>query len=252
MFTNNNQRSFSRSPASASFACLLAFGSALLSGCSGEMGTEMEMEMIELGTVEQAISATNAQLTSASSTTSFSGHGTGDRTLSKSYTLNQAITGIHWQESTDDPCFLKAHFQNVASGAAGADLTHSGCAGHSMGNEKSVHLPDDFFVTKVQVCMDNGDDKIKGIEIKGQHIDCLLGASTYDAWESTPNGSQLVTYACAEKRDSAEHTNCNTWSSERSCPTDYVATGMKLELASGSGDRDMIEGIALICNLAVD
>jgi hypothetical protein len=41
-------------------------------------------------------------------------------------------------------------------------------------------------------------------------------------------------------------------STERSCPTDYVATGMKLELASGSGDRDMIEGIALICNLAVD
>jgi hypothetical protein len=204
-----------------------------------------------------------AELTAESSTTEFSGNGPAESTLSKDISYNAAMVGVEWGEDTDDPCYLKANYRDVATDATETSRTFDRCDGHNPGNMKYVGLPFDHFVTGVKVCKNRDGDKIKGIKLYGQPTECRLGAdSVYresggSVFLPGPieytlhNDSEIVEVACGSATEvsySAEHTNCDHWGTRRDCPTGMVATGMKFGLEDGSGDREMIEGIALLCH----
>jgi len=137
--------------------------------------------------------------------TGFSGNGPSERSLVKSYDLNQALYGATWGEDTDDPCFLEAKYRNIATGELGAVRTFDECDGHNAGNFKYILLPEDYFVTGVRVCLNEDRDKVKGIQLIGQHILCLLGAE--GAWTSDDGtsyyqggGMEYVLHSDPERR----------------------------------------------------
>jgi len=216
-----------------------------------------------------AIDRADATLDSASHTTTFSGHGPADRSLSKDYTLNQALYGVTWGEDTDDPCYLEAFYRDVATDGAGATLTLDRCDGHQPDDMKTVTLPSNYFVTGVRVCLNSGGDKVKGIEVLGQHILCLLGASSVDVetmtctsgnssghdYQVCSEASELVSCSELDASSAQEQKNCpganngpdSDWEATVSCDPNEVATGLKFGMTDGSGDRKMFEGIALEC-----
>ena len=222
-------------------------------------------------------------LRGGSTTTDYSGR---DKSQKNSFTKpesnNDAIYGISMGERSDDPCFLKIKYRDVASGAE-SSKTYNECSG----KEKSVKLIDltqGAFVTGIRVCLNSAKDKVKGIQLIGNYAACTQGADTVtvDIPPCSPvtktgsseyrlcnkDGPTYKTLNCSNlgyyRPDNYyERTNCqglkskngpdSDWEEAVYCPTSrHVATGMKLNTREGGGKRRMITGIALVCHTLVD
>lgn len=265
------------------FAKALLLGS-WLSACSASAPTDAAQEnvaaapdSIMAATAAQAdyINRSDAELDSKPIGTDFSGHGPDDRSIIKAYTNNQALYGITWAESSDDPCYFEAKYRNVATGSAGTTLSMNLCDGHDRGDYESVTLPTDYFATGVRVCLNSGRDKVKGIQLIGQHVMCLLGADGQyvstggcTSWGGglfsneyqlcSDPGTTFRSCADLEQRPWNERYNCKgdqdgpdgDWEVEVRCDgTNKVATGLKFGTTPGSNGRSMVEGIALECHI---
>lgn len=240
----------------------------------GHTSTSGQLVATSFETIDRAA----AELSNKPYMTDFSGNGPSERWIVKSYDTNQALYGMNWGEDTDDPCFVEAKFRNIATGETGTARTWDECDGHTPGNLKYIALPEDYFVTGVRVCLNDDRDKVKGVQLIGQHILCVLGAEgayTSDDGASyyQGGGMEYVLHSdpetrftsCEElERDSVthghwgEHDNCegdkdgpdSDWESVERCDSGKVATGFHFGIEAGSGDRNMIEGISLECHLA--
>ncbi|MCA9553600.1 MAG: hypothetical protein KC933_26410, partial [Myxococcales bacterium] len=116
-------------------------------------------------------------ITSNPTTTNWSGNG-GTRVvdLDRAVTTGDALVGVTAGERSDDPCSLKALFEDVDGGAA-SDRTFDNCDG-AEGSLKTARLPDGYFVTGIRTCLNSGGDKVKGIQVLGKPISCIRDPSS--------------------------------------------------------------------------
>ncbi|HYU32623.1 MAG TPA: hypothetical protein VEW48_10715 [Thermoanaerobaculia bacterium] len=227
-----------------------------------------------------AMSTESAHLLGASSPTAFSGRTGAEKTLSKPASENDAIFAVEVSERSDDPCFLKARYRDVVTGAEEGSLRFARCSDNNdnEGNNSSratVILPDGSFVTGVRICLSSDRDKLKGIQLLGRVGGCLLGEESIPVSSSPCSGmvhlGGMEYTVCNETQPTfrelgceepsatlsrfMERTNCKgsergpdqDWESEVSCPAGMVATGMRLSTRDSGGGRAMIDGIALDC-----
>lgn len=223
----------------------------------------------------------STEITGSTSTTGYSGKQAAEkRTLASSSTSNEALFGVEIAERSDDPCFLRARYRNIATGRDGANLRFAECddSNNNEGTDDSrrtLTIPSGGFVTGVRICMNSQQDKMKGIQLIGRHGACLLGEDNvyvspapcsrvfktsgieyrlcdtdqpnYQTLSCSNNSSILSTHY--------ERTNCqgtrngpdNDWEEAVSCPDRMVATGMRLNHREGNGGRRIITGVALDC-----
>jgi hypothetical protein len=192
--------------------------------------------------------------------------------VERSFSQNDAIYGIVAGEDTDDPCYLQVKFRDVTTGAEAVG-TYQECAGHQEGDLESLSLPDGAFATGVRVCLNQGEDKIKGIELIGNYGGCLLGAesvtvvptgcssvvkiSGHDYRLCNTDQPSYITRSCNSGIEPYfERNNCvgtksgpdSDWERIVRCPSGHVATGMRLNTREGSGGRRMYNGISLVCH----
>lgn len=207
--------------------------------------------------------------------TSTSGKTPTNETLAKAASTNGAIYGVTIGEDTDDPCYMEIKYRDVATQEAQTSLKFSECAGHTVGDPLTPSLPSGAFVTGVQICLNSAGNKLKGIELIGNYDACILGAETvtvavppctpasggveYNICD--PDAPAFKTVSCDRSLTSfVKRPHCpgprreppdEDWEKEVSCPARMVATGMKLRTIDGSGDRKMIDGVALVCDTLV-
>jgi hypothetical protein len=207
--------------------------------------------------------------------TSPSGKAPTNKTLTKAASANGAIYGVTIGEDTDDPCYMEIKYRDVATQEAQTSLKFSECAGHKVGDPLTPSLPSGAFVTGVQICLNSAGNKLKGIELIGNYDACILGAETvtvavppctpasggveYNICD--PDAPAFKTVSCDRSLTSfVKRPHCpgprreppdEDWEKEVSCPARMVATGMKLRTIDGSGDRKMIDGVALVCDTLV-
>ena len=225
-----------------------------------------------VGLYGNAAFAQQADLQGNSSTTSYSGK---DKSQKSSFTKpasdNDAIFSVVMGERSDDPCYLKIRFHDVASGTE-SSKTYDKCSGKEK-SLRTITLPDEVFVTGVRVCLNSGGDKVKGIQLIGNYGACLLGGdyvyvkpapcgsvvnvSGHDYRLCSTNQPSFVALDCGNPiKPHFERTNCqgsnkgpdSDWEKTVNCPSGKVATGMKLNTREGGGKRRMFNGIALVCH----
>ncbi|MCB9649634.1 MAG: hypothetical protein H6730_24010 [Deltaproteobacteria bacterium] len=233
-------------------------------GCGTELG---EAVPVDDGDIAQTASGI---ITSNPTTTNWSGNG-GTRVvdLDRAVTTGDALVGVTAGERSDDPCFLKALFEDVDGGAA-SDRTYNNCDG-AEGSLKTARLPDGYFVTGVRTCLNSAGDKVKGIQVLGKPLSCIRDPSS-SVEEVVENcHSQIVghlefnhcdpfviTVPCSETELGPffERTNCQgsnsgpdaDWETIRRCPVGKVATSLTLHERDGGGNRDMFDGLRMVCN----
>ena len=217
-------------------------------------------------------------LTSNVGSSDTSGRSPTNKTLTKSYTENDAIYGVTIGEDSDEPCYLQIKYRDVNSASTAGSLTFNECDGHKVGDLKTASLPGGAHVTGVRICLNSDRNRLKGIQLIGGYGDCVKGAESVTV--SMPDCSSVVningldyrtcstggpsyrTLSCGlPLTDWVERPNCpgskydipdSTWEKVVSCPDKMVAVGMKLRTTNGDGDRLGIDGIALDCRLLVD
>lgn len=224
---------------------------------------------------------TSTQISGSTSTTDYSGkHGADKRTLAPSSTSNEALFGVEIAERSDDPCFLRARYRNIATGSDGANVRFAECDDNNNDegtndSRRTLMMPSGGFVTGVRICMNSQQDKMKGIQLIGRYSACLLGeekvyvspAPCSQVFKSSGIEYRLCdtdqpnyqTLSCNTGSSTLsvhyERTNCqgnsngpdSDWEEAVNCPDRMVATGMRLNHREGTGGRRIITGVALDC-----
>ncbi|MEO1230030.1 MAG: hypothetical protein AAFZ18_14085 [Myxococcota bacterium] len=233
-----------------------------------------------IGSAERSLVAPGLQffeLDLPRSTTPYSGRsGSRKVTLSRDYTLNQAIYGMRIGERSDDPCYLQVKWRNLTSGTTSTREYNECDTSPTSASRADIEYPPPFLVTGVRACLNSSRTKLKGLQLLFSPKDCIASLSnSYTGKERqcrlewNPDTAQLeevcelvdVQRACTP--DSLhfdggykERPNCvgnnrgpdDDWEPERLCPSGQVATGITLNERNGGGNREMFNGIRLICH----
>lgn len=197
--------------------------------------------------------------------TGWSGNG-GSRTfvMSRATTRNDAMVGFTMGERSDDPCYLDAIFDDLDGGASANPARFDKCVG-SERSLKTARLKDGYFATGIQVCLNRGEDKVKGIRLFGRKDRCLRDPdASFDVTERQCTSFQqggveyslcsdvTRTVSCQSSYGtttaSRERTNCRDWQAAQHCPEGTVANMLTLHERDGGGSREMFDGIKLTCN----
>jgi len=220
--------------------------------------------------------AQEAALEGGATTTEYSGKAHSRKAImTKSAADNDAVFSVIMGERSDDPCYLQLRFRDVASGAE-SSKTFNECSGDAK-SLRTISLPKGAFATGVRVCLNASGDKVKGIQLLGNYGACLLGDEFVYAERapcssvvkvsghdyrlcSNPQPSYVAMECSSSMQAYYERTNCQganngpdgDWEETVRCPAGKVATGMKLNLRDGGGDRKMYNGIALDCHDLVE
>lgn len=230
-------------------ASRLALGALLLSACGPEDSFPVDQLSSEL-----RVGRTNSK-------TSWSGWGGTVQVanLSRTYNTNDALHGLEAGERSDDPCYMKALFDDL-EGNASSDRTFNECSG-SVRSRESALLPAGYFAVGVQTCVNGSRTKLKGARLIGKPLSCLedpqssinmrvcelvkINGIEYrlcnnrDVPCSDPRVERSATFA---------RTNCSQWYPERRCPDGRIATGLDVHWRHGGGSREMADGLRLTCN----
>jgi hypothetical protein len=148
-----------------------------------------------------------------------------------------AVYALLSRERSDDPCHFAIGTENVNTATLDSAPTENLC-GPNGPTSSTLHadyldvnaggLGDHDFVSGVIVCMNSGDDKVKGISVVGKRV--------------ASNG----TLTPLPVDGSAPRANCHHWDSWVQCPAGQIATAVDAHFASGNTPRELT-GIALHC-----
>lgn len=189
----------------------------------------------------------------SSSSSGFSGKSGAQRaTLDRSYIDEEYIDRLRGWEHSNDPCALSARYRHVETLATGGIEKWDECDG-SNNDEAEVLLPTAYRSTGVAVCLSSDETKIKGFALLGRYPECIVDQSGTHAGMSCAGGGTGII-------EGVERANCpgspngydGDWEPYAECPLGYVATGIEINHREGGGDRRMISGLQMHCNLLLD
>ncbi len=179
---------------------------------------------------------------------------------------------VMWGERSDAPCHIVTRATDMESGSSDSELfadchRNSNKRFSTTNSRRSVRYNvQGYVVTGVQACMNLGNNRIKGIKLIGERLECVLGEDdTYYVMGSAtshfsqggsdhtvrsdpaPRLVQCGTPQARKSRGSAQ-ANCNDrWRDEAMCSDSEVVTGLAISTRDGSSGRTVIQGIAPVC-----
>ncbi len=188
----------------------------------------------------------------------------------------RAVTAITYGERSDDPCFIRLENVDPTDDTNRSSETNEECGrrGVTSRSQARIELPGSSFATGIRVCLNRDGSKVKGIQLIGLTQFCLTGSNAV----VTPAGTifpidrkgtvvrpldDIVTRCdsprlirqVTHKRSKCDVTNGLTpvdsaggWMLESACPgSDMAMIGLRLSTESGSGGREVINGITALC-----
>lgn len=177
------------------------------------------------------------ELTGDPSSSGLSGFPGSKFTLGDPNSSRRALVGVVSRERSDEPCFVSVGWEDVnqfgTNGAVTKELcggkgATSGTMGATYANTGGV--ANRVFITGVQVCMNRGDDRIKGIHLRGQRI---------------TDASTLVNFG-PDAQDTRTNCHQDHWKRWVSCPAGKIATAAIIHFEAGNTPRSWT-GIELRC-----
>jgi hypothetical protein len=180
-------------------------------------------------------------LTGQPSATGISGFAGSKFTRGSANSTDMAVYAILSRERSNKPCYVAVGAENVNNAALDSTPTPEidlcGPKGPTSSTLHADYLDtnaggsnDKVFVSGVRVCMDRGDDRVKGIHVHGKRL--------------TTSGT-LVDFS-PDAQDSRTNCHQDHWQRWADCPTDQIATAVDLHFGGGNTPRSLI-GIGLQC-----
>ncbi len=158
-----------------------------------------------------------------------------------------AVFGLASEEQRDHPCYVKVYSENINDWSGQQELSKQLCDGSPSSKQIVAAYENPLydkrsFVTGLRVCMNKQNDRVKGIQIRGQTISDL-GA----AYEVFP-GDRGKDGQAHPKEPKDVRPNCDdNWKRWSNCPKDnQIATAVVLHFEAGNKPRSLI-GIGLHC-----
>lgn len=238
---------------------VLAVGLAV--GCGTEIGEEVPGEAPEVSETGRGLVVFDP------TTTAFSGNA-GFRVfnLDRAVNTNDALVGVTAGERNDDPCFLRALFEDTGSGFS-LNRTFDQCRAQER-SLATIRVPRGHFVTGIRTCLNRNRNRVKGIQLLSKPRSCIINPSGTTTIENCGlvgdrricGIPRFIDVPCRGTRSEAsvhfERTNCRgtdngpdgDWAPPRRCPEGKMATRLTLHERDGGGNRDMFDGLRLTCN----
>ena len=196
----------------------------------------MFLSLITLPTVS-AQSVATIELTGKPSPTGISGFPGSKFTLGDADSGTRALVGVLSRERSDKPCEVSVGWEDVNQSGTNAAITKDlcgkkGATSSTMGGTyaNTGGTANRVFVSGVQVCMNKGDDRVKGIHLHGKRI---TEAGTLTDFGPDQQGSR---------------NNCHQdhWKRWVNCPDGQIATAAIIHFDAGNTPRSWT-GIGLQC-----
>ncbi len=191
--------------------------------------------LLSVPTVAQTVA--QVELTGTPSSSGLSGFPGSAFTLGDPDGSGRALVGVLSRERSDKPCSVSIGWEDVNQSGTNGALTKDMCGDNgptssTMGGTyaNTGGTANRVFVTGVQVCMNEDDDRIKGIHLRGQRI--------------TETGT-LASFG-PDAQDSRSNCHQDHWKRWVDCPSGQVATAAIVHFAAGNTPRSWT-GIGLQC-----
>lgn len=162
-----------------------------------------------------------------------------------------AVFGLASEEQRDHPCYVTVHAENINDSSGKQDLKKELCDGQEQSSEIAATFADSnygkrSFVTGVRVCLNNDNDRVKGIQIRGQSITDYGALGKLERGAATQQSGNIAHLYPEEPKD--QRPNCNNnWKRWALCPgSNQVATAVVLHFEAGKQPRSLI-GVGLQC-----
>jgi len=177
---------------------------------------------------------------SGSYDTALSGYPGTSIPLGNAQSSSRGVYAILSNERSDEPCYVSVATEDV-NNATLDTVYESDLCGPQSYNEmgKTLHadfldedaggIDDHVFVNGVQVCMNAGYDKVKGIAVSGVKLQ--------------GNGKLVAVASVSDKR---AHCDDDRWMSWENCLDGQIATEVELQYSAGLPPNDLT-GISLHC-----
>ena len=184
-----------------------------------------------------ALAAAAVELTGEPAPSGLSGYPGSKFTLGDPDSTSRALVGVVSRERSDDPCFVAVGWEDVNQSSSndaseknlcGGNGPNSGTMGATYANTGGT--ANRVFITGAQVCMDRGDDKIKGIHLRGQRI---TDAGTLEDFGP-------------DEQDARTNCHQDHWKRWVNCPAGQIATAAIIHFGAGNTPRSWT-GIELRC-----
>jgi len=163
--------------------------------------------------------------------------GTSQSTLGTPGSSTKGAYALLSRERSDDPCHLALGTEDIDTATIDSVPILDFC-GPNGPTSSTLHadyldpnaggVDEHTFISGVSVCMDSGNDKVKGISVVGKIL--------------TSAGS-LVPVA----QSWGSRTNCHHWEAWRHCPVGQIATAVDAHFVPENGGRRSLVGLALHC-----
>lgn len=196
----------------------------------------MFVSSITLQTVS-AQSVATVELTGEPSSTGISGFPGSKFTLGNAGSGSRALVGVLSRERSDKPCEVSVGWEDVNQSSTNDAITKDLCGKKSatsstMGGTyaNTGGTANRVFVSGVQVCMNKGDDRVKGIHLRGKRIS--------DTGSLTDFGP--------DQQDSRNNCHQDHWKRWVNCPDGQIATAAIIHFDAGNTPRSWT-GIGLQC-----
>jgi len=163
-----------------------------------------------------------------------------------------ALFGISSEERRDNPCYVTIKTENINDSGQPLELKKALCGGKERSSEmkaefKNAYYPPRTFVTRVKVCLNNQNSRVKGIKLHGQIIKDdgeLVDVKPSDI-KGPEKKSGLDVILDTEPEAFRAHCNDN-WKPWAQCPAGQIATAAILHFDAGNEPRSLT-GVALKC-----
>ncbi len=158
-----------------------------------------------------------------------------------------ALFGLASEEQRDHPCYVKLYSENINDWSGQQELSKELCDGSPSSKEivaayGNPHYEKRSFISGVRVCMNKQNDRVKGIQIRGQTISDF--GTIHEVFPGDPGKDGQA----HPKEPKDIRPNCDdNWKRWATCPKDnQIATAVVLHFEAGKQPRSLI-GIGLHC-----
>jgi hypothetical protein len=163
----------------------------------------------------------------------------------------QGLYGLSSVERGDQPCYITSFTEDVNNASTDSGAIKNLCGADATSSELLVRFTDTgfakrTFVRALRVCMNDGNDRVKGLQIRGRTIDSNGNAADLPARYPDTSQSSGLSPLVDLNAPSDERTNCSAWKRWVECPDGQIATAVVAHFGPGSTPRSLT-GLALRC-----
>ena len=163
----------------------------------------------------------------------------------------RGVYGLWSAEGDDKPCQIAAMKEDINDYHQDSDAIKDLCKKKATSSRISagfgdIKFPRHTFVRSLRVCMNNGNDRLNGFQIRGRVIDGRGNVADLPQRHGSLAGSSGMLPLTDLNAPSDQRLHCDSWQKWVECPEGQVAAALTVHFGPGSGSRS-VTGIALQC-----